>query len=134
LDAALPPDTRNIAFESLMEIGNYMRIVSVAFERTPVPQTANSPAIQNCEGALFLIVRILSALKLARRILGPEFHKIEGVYRSLIFRPNLDHHREPQSISDFVFQPFSIPEIQVVGSAQYPASFHSGMPSTLRQS
>jgi hypothetical protein len=27
---------------------------------------------------LFLIVRILSALKLAGRILGPEFHKIEG--------------------------------------------------------
>jgi hypothetical protein len=26
-----------------MEIGNYMRIVSVGFERTPVPQTANRP-------------------------------------------------------------------------------------------
>jgi hypothetical protein len=43
--------------------------------------------------------------QLARRILGPEFPKIEGVYRSLIFRPNLDHHTAPHSISDFVFPP-----------------------------
>ena len=37
------------------------------------------------------------------RILGPEFHKMEGVYRSLVFRPNLDHHTAPRLISGFVF-------------------------------
>jgi len=38
-----------------MEIGNYIRIVSVGLERTPFPQTAGSPPIQNCEGAFVRI-------------------------------------------------------------------------------
>src|SRR5438132_9467714 len=50
-NASTPPlDTRNIGFESPMEIGNYTRIVPVGFGRTPFPLTVNRPQL----GAFFL--------------------------------------------------------------------------------
>src|SRR5260370_24527756 len=54
-NASTPPlDTRNIGFESPMEIGNYTRIAHVGVRKDAVSANSEQPPTQNCQGAFFL--------------------------------------------------------------------------------